>query len=50
MSLWPSYAPALNNLASVVSDWEEAERHVRAALSVDPGHPNSLFNAALMLK
>jgi hypothetical protein len=49
-SLWPSYTVALNNLAAVVSDGDEAEKHLRAALRIDPGHANSLFNVALLLR
>ena len=41
---------AHNNLAAVVSDRAEAEAHLVAALKVDAGHANSLFNFAVILK
>jgi len=50
LRLWPSYPPALNNLAAVVPCKAEAERHIRRALEIDPGHPNSLYNAAVLIR
>ena len=48
--LWPFYTLAHNNLAAVLEDRAEAERHLRIALSIDPGHVNSRYNIALMLR
>ena len=48
--LWPTYALAHNNLAAVVNDSSDAEKHVKLALRIDPGHANALFNMALILR
>ena len=49
-SLWPSYTVAHNNLATVVDTHDEAEKHLLRALKIDPGHVNSLYNFALLLR
>ena len=48
--LWPFYTLAHNNLATVVEDGAEAEGHLKIALSIDPGHANSRYNIALLLR
>ena len=46
--LWPNYTMAHNNLATLIEDPTEAERHLKMALAIDPWHPNSLYNLAVM--
>ena len=41
---------AHNNLATVVSSQKEAEMHLKNALLIDPGHANSLYNFAILLR
>ena len=48
--LWPFYTLAHNNLAAVLGDSAEAERHLKIALSIDPGHTSSCYNIALLLR
>ena len=48
--MWPFYTLAHNNLAAVLDDRAEAERHLRTALAIDPGHANSRYNIALLLR
>ena len=46
--LWPDYVLAHNNLATLLEDREEALHHLRMALNIDPWHPNSLYNMAVL--
>ncbi len=46
--LWPEYVLAHNNLATLLEDREEALHHLRMALNIDPWHPNSLYNMAVL--
>ena len=50
--LWPTYALAHNNLAAVLGEEspKEAEQHLKLALRIDPGHANSLYNFAFILR
>lgn len=48
--LWPTYTEAHNNLAAILPDPKEATKHLEMALTIDPGHPTSLYNLALMLR
>ncbi|XP_059086320.1 protein O-mannosyl-transferase TMTC1-like [Tigriopus californicus] len=49
IKLWPTYTEAHNNLAAILPDPKEATKHLEMALTIDPGHPTSLYNLALML-
>ena len=48
--LWPNYVLAHNNLATLLEDKPTAEYHLREALSIDPWHPNSLYNLAVFMR
>ena len=48
--LWPTYVLAHNNLATLLEDRQKAEFHLRTALSIDPWHPNSLYNLAVFMR
>lgn len=48
-SLWPDHASAHNNLGTLLcelSEMDEAERHFKAALAINPFHPRAHFNLA----
>lgn len=48
-SLWPDHASAHNNLGTLfceLSETDEAERHFKAALAINPFHPRAHFNLA----
>merc|ERR1712141_191063 len=49
LQLWPTYVLAHNNLATLLEDRQTAEYHLRTALSIDPWHPNSLYNLAVFM-
>ncbi|XP_064476888.1 protein O-mannosyl-transferase TMTC1-like [Ornithodoros turicata] len=48
IELWPEHASAHNNLGTVVTSPQDAERHFRAALRINPNHPGAHFNLANM--
>ena len=46
--MWPDYVLAHNNLATLLENREEGLHHLRMALNIDPWHPNSLYNMAVL--
>lgn len=45
-SLWPNHESAWNNLATLLSDPNDAEHHLKQALRINPYHPKAHFNLA----
>ncbi|KAK7878894.1 hypothetical protein WMY93_030828 [Mugilogobius chulae] len=50
LRLYPRHASALNNLGTLTSDPQEAERFYRKALDINPQHNRALFNLGNLLK
>ncbi|XP_072309449.1 protein O-mannosyl-transferase TMTC1 isoform X1 [Eucyclogobius newberryi] len=50
LRLYPRHASALNNLGTLTSDPQEAERLYRKALDINPQHNRALFNLGNLLK
>ena len=48
--LWPDYVLAHNNLATLLEDRDSSIVHLRRALSIDPWHPTSLYNMAVLYR
>ena len=48
--MWPDYVLAHNNLATLLENREEALHHLKMALNIDPWHPNSLYNMAVLYR
>ncbi|MBN3321944.1 TMTC1 protein, partial [Atractosteus spatula] len=47
--LYPRHASAMNNLGTLTRGAEEAERHYRRALEINPQHNRALFNLGNLL-
>ena len=48
--LWPDYVLAHNNLATLLEDRDSSIVHLRRALEIDPWHPTSLYNMAVLYR
>lgn len=50
LRLWPDYVLAHNNLATLLEDRDSSIVHLRRALAIDPWHPTSLYNMAVLYR
>ncbi|XP_074604722.1 protein O-mannosyl-transferase TMTC1-like [Brevipalpus obovatus] len=46
LSLWPNHESSWNNLATLLTDPQEAEQHLKQALRINPYHSKAHFNLA----